>query len=57
MTPKKPGSLDDCLSILDLRELARRRLPARIFDYPGGGAETEATVLASSSTIEDMIPR
>ena len=39
-----PARLQDCFSILDLRELARRRLPAPIFHYMDGGAEDEATL-------------
>jgi L-lactate dehydrogenase (cytochrome) len=37
------SGLDDCHSILDLRALARRRLPGPVFQYLDGGAETELT--------------
>jgi L-lactate dehydrogenase (cytochrome) len=36
--------LSACLSIDDLRRVARRRLPAVVFDYIDGGAEDEVTV-------------
>jgi L-lactate dehydrogenase (cytochrome) len=36
--------LNACLSIEDLRRLARRRLPAVVFDYIDGGADDEVTM-------------
>ena len=36
--------LNACLSIEDLRRLARRRLPGVVFDYIDGGAEDEVTL-------------
>ena len=36
--------LDRCLTIEDLRRLARRRLPGVVFDYIDGGAEDEVTL-------------
>lgn len=55
----KQKSLENCHSILDLRELARRRLPAPIFNYMDGGAETEATAQRNISAFDDdtLIPR
>lgn len=55
----KPKSLDDCHSILDLRELARRRLPRSIFQYMDGGAEDETTALRNVRAFDEqrLIPR
>src|SRR6476469_6582261 len=36
-------------NIADLRRLARRRLPAPIFDYIDGGADDEVTLARNSS--------
>ena len=51
--------LDDCHSILDLRDRARRRLPGPIFDFLDGGAETEATAQQNTRAFdrEKLIPR
>jgi len=56
---KNPGSLADCPSILDLRELARRRLPDPIFHFLEGAAETETTAERNTSAFDDVkvIPR
>src|SRR5688572_17222497 len=53
------GNLKDCHNILDLRELARRRLPSPIFEYMEGAAETEATARRNISAFEAeaLIPR
>lgn len=54
-----PRSLDDCHSVEDLQELARYRLPAPIFDFLEGGAETEATARGNISAFDNikLIPR
>lgn len=53
------GSLDACNSILDLRELARRRLPGPIFHYLDGGSETEVTARRNIEAFDrdSLIPR
>ena len=33
-----------CISIADMKELARKKLPSVMFDYIDGGAEDEITV-------------
>ena len=38
------NSLDKAHSISDLRQMARRRLPASVFDFIDGGAEDERTL-------------
>lgn len=60
MNPSRtPKTLADCHNILDLRELARRRLPSPIFHYLDGGAETEFTVERNVAAFDDwsLIPR
>ena len=54
-----PKSLDACHTILQLRELARRRLPWPIFQYLDGAAETEFTARRNTSAFDDqqLIPR
>jgi L-lactate dehydrogenase (cytochrome) len=54
-----PAHLQDCFSIFDLRELARRRLPAPIFHYMDGGAEDEATMQRNTSAFDAhrLVPR
>jgi hypothetical protein len=54
-----PANLEDCFSIFDLRELARRRLPAPIFHYMDGGAEDEATLQRNISAFDAhrLVPR
>jgi L-lactate dehydrogenase (cytochrome) len=56
---KKPTCLDDCHNILDLRELARRRLPGPMFHWLDGAAETETTAERNISAFDDekLIPR
>lgn len=56
---KRPRTLEDCHSILDLRERARRRLPAPIFDFMDGGAESETTARRNISAFDDvqLLPR
>lgn len=54
-----PRRLNDCHSILDLRELARRRLPSPVFHYLDGAAETEITAHRNTAAFDDekLIPR
>jgi len=54
-----PSSLDRCHNIMDLRDLARRRLPDPIFNYLEGGAEDEITARRNSTAFDDavVIPR
>ena len=40
--------LNACANVGDLRRLARRRLPAGVFDYIDGGAEDELTLAANT---------
>ena len=51
--------LDRCHSILDLRDLARRRLPAPIFHYLDGAAETEVTARRNTAAFdeEQLVPK
>lgn len=53
------GKLDRCFSIEDLRELARRRLPAPIFHYLDGGAEDEFTMRRNTAALDEdrLIPK
>jgi len=41
-------------SVEDLRRLAKRRLPAGVFDYIDGGAEDERTLAGNSSRFSDL---
>src|ERR1700686_2398261 len=42
------------LSIDDLRELARKRIPRAIFDYAAGGAYDERTLRRNATDIDAM---
>jgi L-lactate dehydrogenase (cytochrome) len=44
-------------TVLDYRELARRRLPRQLFDYVDGGAYEEATMLANVADLEGVLLR
>ncbi|HEX8065833.1 MAG TPA: L-lactate dehydrogenase [Thermoleophilaceae bacterium] len=44
-------------TVLDYRELARRRLPRQIFDYVDGGAYEEATMRANVADLESVLLR
>jgi len=44
-------------TVLDYRELARRRLPRQLFDYIDGGAYEEATLRANVADLEDVLLR
>jgi L-lactate dehydrogenase (cytochrome) len=56
---KSAGSLNGCLSVLDMRNCARRRLPAPIFNILDGAAETETTAHRNTDAFDDvkLIPR
>jgi L-lactate dehydrogenase (cytochrome) len=45
------------INIADLRELARRRLPALVFAYIDGGAEDEVTLRENSRAFQDVLFR
>jgi len=55
----QPRKLGECHNILDLRGLARRRLPRPIFHYVDGAAEEEITARRNTSAFDgiQMIPR
>src|SRR5437588_674523 len=44
-------------TVLDYRELARRRLPRQLFDYVDGGAYEEATMRANVADLERLLLR
>ncbi len=44
-------------TVLDYRELARRRLPRQLFDYIDGGAYDEATMRANVADLERLLLR
>src|SRR5205085_3317597 len=44
-------------TVLDYRELARRRLPRQLFDYLDGGAYEEATLRANVADLERLLLR
>lgn len=44
-------------TVLDYRELARRRLPRQLFDYVDGGAYEEATMRANVRDLEGVLLR
>jgi|TARA_Y100000310_G_C20699465_1_gene828364 L-lactate dehydrogenase (cytochrome) len=52
-------TLDRCLNISNLRDLARRRLPKPIFDFLEGGAEDEWTARRNTDAFNDytLMPR
>ena len=41
-------------SVMDYRELARRKLPRQLFDYIDGGAYAESTMRANVSDLRDI---
>src|SRR5437016_13689529 len=53
------ADLNQVVSIEDLRELARRRLPRAIFDFFDGGAEDEVTLRGNRAAFErvQLLPR
>lgn len=44
-------------TVLDYRELARRRLPRQLFDYIDGGAYEESTMRANTADLERLLLR
>jgi L-lactate dehydrogenase (cytochrome) len=50
-------ALDRCLTVDDLRTLAKRRLPRVVFDYIDGGAEAEVTLRANVRAFESTTLR
>jgi len=50
--------LKDCYNTADFRELARRRMPAPIFDYIDGAADDEVTLRRNTEAYErcDLVP-
>lgn len=54
-----PKRLQDCHNILDLRAVARRRLPSAIFNYLEGGAEDEITAKLNTAAFDahELLPR
>ena len=48
-----PRSLKNCHNVLDLRDLAKRRLPGPIFHYIDGAAEDEITYRRNTSAFDD----
>jgi L-lactate dehydrogenase (cytochrome) len=44
-------------TVLDYRELARRRLPRQLFDYLDGGANEESTMRANTADLEAVLLR
>ena len=53
------GRVDKCFSIADLRELAKRRIPAPVFHYMDGAAEDEVTLRQNRTAFEQyqLLPR
>jgi isopentenyl diphosphate isomerase/L-lactate dehydrogenase-like FMN-dependent dehydrogenase len=49
--------LDRVINIADLREIARRRLPAVVFDYLDGGADGEITLRENCRAFESVLFR
>ena len=47
-------SLNDCLTIADLKERARRRVPKMFFDYADSGAWTEGTYRANEEDFQKI---
>jgi L-lactate dehydrogenase (cytochrome) len=54
--PDRPMSLAPA-TVLDYRELARRRLPRQLFDYVDGGAYAERTMRANVDDLERLLLR
>lgn len=53
------AAVDRCLNVSDFRSLARKRLPAPIFDFVDGGSEDEATLRRNRGAFGDyaLVPR
>ncbi len=54
--PDRPLGLAPA-TVLDYRELARRRMPRQLFDYIDGGAYEESTMRANVSDLEKLLLR
>ena len=54
--PDRPLDLAPA-TVLDYRELARRRMPRQLFDYIDGGAYEESTMRANVSDLEGLLLR
>ena len=54
--PDRPLDLAPA-TVLDYRELARRRMPRQLFDYIDGGAYEEKTMRANVSDLENLLLR
>ncbi len=46
-------AIDKCITIADMRRLAKRRLPAPLFHFVDGGAEEEVTLRRNTSAFDD----
>lgn len=55
-SPDRPLGLAPA-TVLDYRELARRRLPRQLFDYIDGGAYEEATMRSNVEDLEEVLLR
>ena len=55
-SPDRPMNLQPA-TVLDYRELARRRLPRQLFDYVDGGAYEEATMRANVADLARVLLR
>jgi L-lactate dehydrogenase (cytochrome) len=51
---RAPASVRRAVNIADLRWLARRRLPALVFDYIDGGADEEVTLRENSRAFQQI---
>ena len=51
------SNLDSCLTIDDLKTLARRRVPKMFFDYADSGSWTESTYRANESDFAKILLR
>lgn len=56
---RRPHRLSRCFSVADLRELAKRKLPAAIYHYLDGGADDETTLRRNVAAFDDyaLVPR
>jgi L-lactate dehydrogenase (cytochrome) len=52
---RRPGAAaEKCVNIAELRELARRTIPASVFDYIDGGANDERTLRRNTLDFSDL---
>src|SRR5690349_4975545 len=54
MKPSRTVDSSEVVSIADLRELARRRVPRVVFSYIDGGAESEVTLRENRRVFQDI---